>query len=68
MEVEDDWDNDAQWEEATDKAEASNNADLVCGPNNNILPQCTFTNVMAKVKGAPQKERQQEHKTQWQQV
>eukprot|EP00957_Ditylum_brightwellii_P043949 3334808-Ditylum_brightwellii.AAC.1 len=62
MEVEDDWDDDVQWEEATDKAEASNNAVLVQGPDNNILPQRTFTNVMAKGKGAPQKKRWQEHK------
>eukprot|EP00957_Ditylum_brightwellii_P038614 2919076-Ditylum_brightwellii.AAC.1 len=56
MNVEDDWDEDVQWEEATDEAAAFNNVVLVRGPDNNILPQRAFTNVMAKGKGAPQKE------------
>eukprot|EP00957_Ditylum_brightwellii_P028274 2135611-Ditylum_brightwellii.AAC.1 len=48
MEVDDDWDNDVQWEGETDKAGLSDSAVLVQGPNNYILPQRTFINIMAK--------------------
>eukprot|EP00957_Ditylum_brightwellii_P034116 2586026-Ditylum_brightwellii.AAC.1 len=60
MELDDDWDDDVQWEGETDAAGSADSAVLVWGPDNDILPQRTFTNVMAKGKAVPQKEGWQE--------